>query len=79
MAVLDAIARAAEQKAVGFLPQNVSNILHGYAKLEHHPGHLMQVMAAEFLGKVEKFTPQVSQPISEIGMWPSCLPFVLEH
>ena len=64
MHVLDALARAAETRAPKFVPQNVSNILHGYAKLEHHPGHLMDVMALELIRNVDKFTPQVSQPSS---------------
>ena len=59
--MLEALATAAQTKAPKFVPQNVSNILHGYAKLEHHPGHLMDVMASELIRNVDKFTPQVGQ------------------
>ena len=53
------MARDAEGKVGKFTAQNMSNTLLAYAKLEHHPGHLMEVMAAEALRKLETFTPQV--------------------
>ena len=57
--VLKVMARDAESKVGKFTAQNISNTLLAYAKLEHHPGHLMEVMAAEALRKLESFTPQV--------------------
>lgn len=53
------MARDAEGKLGKFTAQNMSNTLLAYAKLEHHPGHLMEVMAAEALRKLDSFTPQV--------------------
>jgi hypothetical protein len=53
------MARDAEGKVGKFTAQNMSNTLLAYAKLEHHPGHLMEVMAAEALRKLDTFTPQV--------------------
>ena len=53
------MARDAEGKVGKFTAQNMSNTLLAYAKLEHHPGHLMEVMTAEALRKLETFTPQV--------------------
>lgn len=55
------MARDAEAKVGKFTAQNISNTLLAYAKLEHHPGHLMEVMAAEALRKLQQFTPQVSR------------------
>ena len=57
--VLRVMARGAEGKVGKFTAQNMSNTLLAYAKLEHHPGHLMEVMAAEALRKLDTFTPQV--------------------
>ena len=57
--VLNVMARDAEAKVGKFTAQNMSNTLLAYAKLEHHPGHLMEVMAAEALRKLDQFTPQV--------------------
>ena len=53
------MAKDAEGKVGKFTAQNMSNTLLAYAKLEHHPGHLMEVMAAEALRKLDTFTPQV--------------------
>jgi len=41
------------------MSMNMSNTLLAYAKLEHQPGHLMGVMVAEALRKLDTFTPQV--------------------
>lgn len=58
-AVLSILARDAENKVSKFSPQNISNTLHGFAKLESHPGNLMDIIADEVLRKVEGFSPQV--------------------
>ena len=58
--VLSVIARDAENKVAKFSPQNISNTLHGFAKLEWHPGNLMDTMADELLRKIDGFSPQVS-------------------
>lgn len=60
------MARDAEAKVGKFTAQNISNTLLAYAKLEHHPGHLMEVMAAEALRKLNQFTPQVSRPCTVV-------------
>lgn len=57
--MLNVMARDAEAKVGKFTAQNMSNTLLAFAKLEHHPGHLMEVMAAEALRKLDTFTPQV--------------------
>ncbi len=69
--VLKVMARDAEGKVGKFTAQNMSNTLLAYAKLEHHPGHLMEVMAAEALRKLETFTPQV-QIVGNRAHSPSC-------
>ena len=58
--VLSVIARDAENKVAKFSPQNISNTLHGFAKLEWHPGNLMDTMADELLRKIDGFSPQVN-------------------
>ena len=58
--VLQIMARDAESKVTKFTAQNISNTVLAYAKLEHHPGHLMEVMAAEALTKLDSFNSQVS-------------------
>ena len=60
--MLNVMARDAEAKVGKFTAQNMSNTLLAFAKLEHHPGHLMEVMAAEALRKLDTFTPQVIPP-----------------
>ena len=72
--VLRVMARGAEGKVGKFTAQNMSNTLLAYAKLEHHPGHLMEVMAAEALRKLDTFTPQVSSCLhSSVCVGQSCV------
>lgn len=65
--VLNVMAWDAEAKVGKFTAQNISNTLLAYAKLEHHPGHLMEVMGAEALRKLDQFTPQVGRTLDRVG------------
>ena len=76
--VLRVMARDAEGKVGKFTAQNMSNTLLAYAKLQHHPGHLMEVMAAEALCKLESFTPQVLTPALCLAPLSSLRPLTLQ-
>ena len=63
--VLNVLARDTEGKVGKFTAQNISNTLLAYAKLDFHPGHLMEIMASEALRKLQDFTPQVKPTLFE--------------
>ena len=77
--VLSVIARDAENKVAKFSPQNISNTLHGFAKLEWHPGNLMDTMADELLRKIDGFSPQVTVTPTDFkfakNIWQLCQEF----
>ncbi|KAK9818101.1 hypothetical protein WJX72_007196 [[Myrmecia] bisecta] len=52
------MAVKASQKLGEFSAQNISNTALSYAKLEHNPGELLDIIARETLAKLATFTPQ---------------------
>lgn len=62
-----------------FSAQNISNAVMSFAKLEHHPGRLLESISAAALSRLNTFTPQVCSalvaawPVSMNLMWDICV------
>ena len=54
-----ALAKEAEAKLADFTPQNMSNTVMAFARLEYDPGALLPALAAEAHKKLPDFSPQV--------------------
>ena len=54
-----ALAKEAEAKLHDFTPQNMSNTVMAFARLEYDPGALLPALAAEAHKKLPEFSPQV--------------------
>ena len=57
--LLQRMATAAEDLLETFSPQNVSNAVMSFAKLDYHPGTLMHTMSRVIPCSLHQFTPQV--------------------
>jgi len=58
--LLEAIALEAEKKLTEFSPQNISNLLYAFAKLEHKPSAFLEQASHAAMPILTTFTPQVS-------------------
>lgn len=59
-ALLEALALEAEKKLAEFSPQNISNLLYAFAKLEHKPSAFLEQASRAAVPILTTFTPQVT-------------------
>ena len=58
--LLEAIAVEADKKLAEFSPQNISNLLYAFAKLEHKPSTFLEQASRAAVPILGSFTPQVT-------------------
>lgn len=57
--LLEAIAVEAEKKLAEFSPQNISNLLYAFAKLDYKPSAFLEQASQAAVPILTNFTPQV--------------------
>ena len=65
-AFLGTLAKEAQTKLHDFTPQNISNTVMAFARLEYDPGALLPALAKEVHKKLPDFSPQASSSCPDI-------------